>query len=108
MKAEQRLTGVLRVENGFLLAQIIGFCAMCCAIIAMQLKNPRNLIKCYIPVGILWGVQYVLLRAYQGALFSFSAAVKDCFLAHIKDHYVTTLICLFFRLYMDHRSLFHS
>ena len=94
------------MESGFLIAQIIGFFAMCFAITGMQLKNPRNMIKCYIPVGLLWGTQYVILGAHQGAIFSFGAAVKDAFLSHVSDKYVTFVILTFLALLWGISSFF--
>lgn len=94
------------MENGFLLAQIIGLCAMGINIAAMQCKNPRHIILCCIPTGVLWSIQYLLLSAPMGALFNICAATKDCFLANVREKLVLFVIVTFliilwsFGLYM--------
>lgn len=70
-------------ENTFLIAQVFGLCAMCFSICAWQLKNPRNILKCYIPASLLWAAQYFLLGGYVAVLTCIGAALKDSLLSII-------------------------
>jgi hypothetical protein len=83
------------MENGFLLAQIIGFCAMSINIFAWQLKNSRHIIFSYVPAGTLWAIQYVILNAPLGVIMNVCSVVKDLFLTFIHKAYVTYIIALF-------------
>lgn len=71
------------LENTFLWAQLFGFCAMCFSICAWQLKNPRNILRCYVPSALFWSVQYFLLGSYIAVITSVFAALKDTILSFL-------------------------
>ena len=70
-------------ENTFLMAQIFGLCAMTFSICAWQLKNPRNILRCYVPSSLFWAVQYFLLGAYSAVITSVVVAFKDFILSYL-------------------------
>ncbi|MAZ76775.1 MAG: hypothetical protein CMH31_05680 [Micavibrio sp.] len=83
------------MENGFLLAQIIGLCAMGINIFAWQLKNSRHIIFSYVPAGSLWALQYIILGAPLGVVMNVCSVIKDFFLTFINADYVIYIIGLF-------------
>ena len=83
------------MESYFIWAHLLGFFAMCISIMAWQIKNPRHIILCYVPSGILWGTHYMLLGAPLGAIMNFCSAGKDSALAFIRKSYVPYLIIIF-------------
>lgn len=83
------------MENGFLLAQILGFFAMCISIFSWQIKNPRNIIIAYIPSSSLWSIHYIILGAPIGTLMNFLSVIKDSSLTFIHNKHVPYIISAF-------------
>ncbi len=86
------------MENGFLIAQIIGLFAMALCIFAWQLKDSRKIILCYSPVNALWALHFVFLGAYSGATLAILTSAKDGLLANISPKYIALLIFSFLGL----------
>lgn len=80
------------MENGFLLAQIIGIFAMSINIFAWQLKNSRHIIFSYVPASALWAIQYMILSAPLGLMMNLCSMAKDMALTFIKASYVRYII----------------
>lgn len=82
-------------QNTFLVAQIFGLCAMTCSIIAWQLKNPRHILRCYVPSSLFWSVQYYLLGAYSAVATCILAAIKDFIMSYIPRYLSKYVIATF-------------
>lgn len=82
-------------QNTFLVAQVFGFCAMLCSVVAWQLKNPRHILLVYVPSSLFWSVQYFLLGAYSAAATSLMAACKDLIISYISAQWVKFIIIIF-------------
>lgn len=82
-------------QNTFLMAQIFGLCAMTCSIIAWQLKNPRHILRAYVPSSLLWSIQYYLLDAHSAAVTCVIVACKDLVMSYIPRQYARYFIPLF-------------
>ena len=72
------------MDSTFLWAQAFGFCAMCLCICAWQAKSSRSIIRLYVPISLLWGIQYILLGAYSAVSLCILGAIKDSFLGFHK------------------------
>lgn len=68
-------------SNIFIWAQVAGAIAMCFSLAAWQMKKQEHIMLCYAPGGFFWGVQYLLLGTYNGAMFSFVSMIKDLVLS---------------------------
>ncbi len=86
------------MENIFLIAQIIGFCAMCFSVAAWQVKEPRKIYALYVPSSLLWSLQYCLLGAPVGAIISICSASKDAGLAFADPKHKKYFLCAYLLL----------
>lgn len=82
----------MKVENGFLLAQFIGFFAMAVNLSAWQIQKPRHIIMAYIPTNLLWTAQFMLLGGLTGAIASLLTVAKDTSLLIREDKRTYILI----------------
>lgn len=82
------------MDNIFLWAQLVGIAAMVGEVSSWQLNSSRKIILTYIPVNILWGVQYLMLGAAMGALINFMGALKSIGLLAAKKSLLPWVIFL--------------
>lgn len=68
---------------------------MCFSIAAWQFKKQEHILMCYVPAGFFWGTQYLLLGAYNGALFSYVCMFKDTALAKSSQRYLKYIVGAF-------------
>ena len=85
----------LILENRFIAAQIFGVFAMTCSITAWQMKNPRNILRCYVPSALLWAIQYGLLSTPIAMMTCLLAATKDGVLSSIAADKAKYVILVF-------------
>lgn len=64
------------VENGFLLAQIIGFFAFLISTLKYQLKCPRKVLWTECPASALWIIHVLLLGGIQAAIVNSIAIIR--------------------------------
>ncbi len=96
------------MDSIFIYAQIAGFIAMCFSIAAWQFKKQEHILLCYVPSGFFWCVQYLLLGAYNGALFSFVAMFKDTALAKSGRAYLKYIVGAFIVFNIGLVSVFYK
>jgi len=82
-------------SNTYLWAQIVGLFAMTGCISIWQLKNPRHIIILYIPVAILWGIQYYLLGAMVGVMICTLSIAKDACVGFMPARYSRYFVITF-------------
>lgn len=87
------MDGIL--SNTFLLAQIFGFCAMCCSVCVWQIKNPRMILLLYVPTSLFWAAQFFLLGSTMAALICLLCVVKDFLLSFIDKKRAPKVITFF-------------
>lgn len=60
----------------FIIAQIIGFIASVINIVTIQIKDKKNILFGFMTVNILFGINFILLQSYSGAIICFISAIQ--------------------------------
>lgn len=82
-------------SNTFLLAQIMGFCAMCLSVYVWQIKNPRMILLLYVPTSLFWAAQFFLLGSIMAALICLLCVAKDFSLSVADKNRAPKIIMIF-------------
>lgn len=60
----------------FIIAQIVGLIASIINILTIQMKDKKNILFGFMSVNILFGINFILLQSYSGAIICFISAIQ--------------------------------
>lgn len=81
---------------------------MCFSIAAWQFKKQEHILMCYVPSGIFWTIQFLILGVFSAAIFCFFCMFKDFALAKLQEKYFKPIVIVFFAINLISVNIFYQ